>query len=328
VPVIVTLVPTDPDVGLRVVIVGGCAGTVTVKLTPLLATPPTVTTTFPVVAPVGTVATMLVALQLVAVVAVPLNLTVLVPWVAPKFAPAIVTLAPTNPDVGLKLVMLGPGEVTVKLTPLLATPPTVTMTFPVVAPAGTGVTMLVALQLVGVAVIPLNLTVLAPCVAPKFVPVIVTEAPNAPVVGFRLVIVGGGIVTVKLTPLLATPPTVTTTFPVVAPVGTVATMLVALQLVAVAAIPLNVIVLVLCDAPKFVPVIVTLAPTNPEAGFKPVILGPVELIVKLTPLLATPPTVTTTFPVVAPVGTVATMLVALQFVAVAAVPLNLTVLVP
>jgi hypothetical protein len=271
---------------------------------------------------------MLVALQLVAVVAVPLNLTVLVPWVAPKFAPAIVTLAPTNPDVGLKLVMLGPGEVTVKLTPLLATPPTVTMTFPVVAPAGTGVTMLVALQLVGVAVIPLNLTVLAPCVAPKFVPVIVTEAPNAPVVGFRLVIVGGGIVTVKLTPLLATPPTVTTTFPVVAPVGTVATMLVALQLVAVAAIPLNVIVLVLCDAPKFVPVIVTLAPTNPEAGFKPVILGPVELIVKLTPLLATPPTVTTTFPVVAPVGTVATMLVALQFVAVAAVPLNLTVLVP
>ena len=41
-----------------------------------------------------------------------------------------------------------------------------------------------------------------------------------------------GVVTVKLTPLLATPPTVTSTFPVVAPVGTVTTMLVALQLVA------------------------------------------------------------------------------------------------
>ena len=45
---------------------------------------------------------------------------------------------------------------TVKLTPLLATPPTVTTTFPVVAPAGTGATMLVALQLVGVAAVPLN----------------------------------------------------------------------------------------------------------------------------------------------------------------------------
>jgi len=60
------------------------------------------------------------------------------------------------------LVMLGAGGVTVKLTPLLATPPTVTTTFPVVAPAGTGVTMLVALQLVGVAAVPLNLTVLVP----------------------------------------------------------------------------------------------------------------------------------------------------------------------
>ena len=42
------------------------------------------------------------------------------------------------PDVGLRLVMLGAGTVTVKLTPLLATPPTVTTTFPVVAPLGTG----------------------------------------------------------------------------------------------------------------------------------------------------------------------------------------------
>jgi len=39
---------------------------------------------------------------------------------------------------------------TVKLTPLLATPSTLMTTFPVVAPAGTGATMLVSLQLVGV----------------------------------------------------------------------------------------------------------------------------------------------------------------------------------
>ncbi len=325
-PVIVTLAPTNPDVGFKLVMLG--AGTVTVKLLPLLATPPTVTTTFPVVAPAGTGATMLVALQLVGAVAVPLNLTVLVPCVAPKFAPVIVTLAPTNPDVGFKLVMLGAGTVTVKLLPLLATPPTVTTTFPVVAPAGTGATMLVAFQLVGVAVVPLNLTVLVPCDAPKFAPVIVTLAPTNPDVGFKLVMLGPEDVTVKLTPLLATPPTVTTTFPVVAPVGTGATMLVAFQLVGVAAVPLNLTVLVPCDAPKFAPVIVTDAPTNPDVGFRLVMLGAGTVTVKLVLLLATPPTVTTTFPVVAPAGTGATMLVALQLVGVAVVPLNLTVLVP
>ena len=69
---------------------------------------------------------------------------------------------PTTPDVGFRLVMLGAGVVTVKLTPLLATPPTVAITFPVVAPAGTGTTRLVALQLVGVAAVPLNDTVLVP----------------------------------------------------------------------------------------------------------------------------------------------------------------------
>ena len=141
---IVTDVPTAPDVGLRLLIVGVAS---TVKLDPLLATPPTVTTTFPVVAPAGTGTTILVALQLVIVVAVvPLNVTVLVPCVEPKFVPVIVTDAPTAPDVGLRLVIVGVAS-TVKLDPLLATPPTVTTTFPVVAPAGTFATMLVALQL-------------------------------------------------------------------------------------------------------------------------------------------------------------------------------------
>jgi len=57
--------------------------------------------------------------------------------------------------------MLG-GIVTVKLTPLLATPPTVMTTLPVVAPVGTGTAMLVAPQLVGVAAVPLKVTVLVP----------------------------------------------------------------------------------------------------------------------------------------------------------------------
>jgi uncharacterized protein YjeT (DUF2065 family) len=300
-----------------------------VKIAPLLAKPPTVTTTLPVVAPVGTGATMLVALQLVAVVAVPLNVTVLVPWVAPKLAPAMVTDAPTAPDVGFKLVMLGAETVglTVKFTPLLATPETVTTTLPVVAPTGTAATMLVALQLVGVAAVPLNLIVLVPCVAPKFAPAIVTELPTVPDVGFKLVMFGAGTVTVKLTPLLATPPTVTTTLPVVAPAGTATTTLVALQLVGVAVVPLNLTVLVPCVAPKLAPAIVTELPTVPDVGFKLVMFGAGTVTAKLTPLLATPPTVTTTLPVVAPAGTGITMLVPLQLVGVAAIPLNFTVLV-
>jgi hypothetical protein len=114
---------------------------------------------------------------------------VLVPWLAPKLVPAIVTTAPTGPELGVRLVMLGVSR-TVKLTPLLATPLTVTTTLPVVAPAGTGTLIEVAAQVVGVAGVPLNATVLVPCDAPKLVPLIVTEAPTAPEVGVRLVMLG------------------------------------------------------------------------------------------------------------------------------------------
>jgi len=213
----------------------------TLKLFPLLSTPLACTTTLPVVAPAGTGTTMLVALQLEGVAAVPLNLTVLLPCVAPKFVPATVTAAPTAPEVGETLAILG-AETTVKLDPLLATPDTVTTTFPVVAPLGTVATILAALQLVAVAVVALNLTVLLPCVPPKFVPVMVTEAPTAPVVGDKLAMFGVTR-TVKLDPLLSTPLACTTTFPVVAPDGTGALMLVALQLVGVATVPLNLTVL-------------------------------------------------------------------------------------
>jgi hypothetical protein len=79
----------------------------TMNATPLLGTLDTVTTTFPVVAPVGTGTTIVVAFQLVGVPAVPLNLTELVPCVDPKFAPVTVTEVPTTPDVGLRLRMFG-----------------------------------------------------------------------------------------------------------------------------------------------------------------------------------------------------------------------------
>ena len=270
-PAIVTDVPTAPDVGLTLVILGGV---VTAKVTPLLGAPFTVTTTGPVVAPAGTGATMLVALQVVGVAVVPLNLTVLAPCDAPKLLPAIVTDVPTAPDVGLTLVILG-GVVTAKVTPLLGVPFTVTTTGPVVAPAGTGATMLVALQVVGAAAIPLNWTVLAPCDAPKLLPAIVTDVPTTPDVGLTLVMLGGGggDVTVKATPLLGASFTVTTTGPVVAPAGTGATMLEALHIVDDAAVPLNQTVLAPCDAPKLLPAIVTDVPTTPDVGVTLVMLG-------------------------------------------------------
>ena len=160
----------------------GDGGTATENVTPLLARPPTVTTTEPLVAPLGTGTAMLVALQLVGVASVPLNVTVLGPFVAPKFAPAIVTAVPTGPDVGPSDVMDG-GTVTVNVTPLLARPPTVTMTGPLAAPPGTGTVRLVALHVVGVATMPPKVTVLEPLVAPKFAPVIVTAVPTGPDLG-------------------------------------------------------------------------------------------------------------------------------------------------
>ena len=169
--------------------------------------------------------------------------------------------------------------VTVKATPLLANlstgPPTVTTTLPLVAPNGTGTTMLVSLQLVHVPGIPLNVTVLAPTDAPKFVPVIVTEVPRGPDVGLRLAIVG---VTTKFAGLLGMPATVTTMLPVVAPVGTGAEMVVSLQLVGLAVIPLNAIVLVTCVAPKPVPVIITGVPIGPLLGAHPRMTGPAGVV--------------------------------------------------
>src|SRR2546426_2212280 len=107
--------------------------------------------------------------------------------------------APTGPCDRLSVEMLGPGLVTVNATPLLNTPPTVTTTLPVVAPFGTGVAILVAVQFAGAAAIPLKVTVLDPWLVPKFAPAIVTEVPMAPEFGVRLLMLGGRR-TAKLTP--------------------------------------------------------------------------------------------------------------------------------
>jgi hypothetical protein len=205
----------------------------TVNETPLLATPLTFTCTFPVVAPAGTGAVIVVAVHVFGVVAVPLNVTVLVPWTVPKAVPLMVTTLPTPPEVGERVVITG-GGVTVNVCVLLPVPPIVTSTGPVVAPVGTGTTMVVPFQLVGVAAVPLKVTVLLPWVKLKFVPVIVTGAVTAPEVGERLVMVGAAT---NQLPLLDIPFTVTTTAPVVTLVGAATTIWPAAQLVGVAASP-------------------------------------------------------------------------------------------
>ena len=83
--------------------------------------------------------------------------------------------------------------ITVNVTPLLDRPATVTTTGPVVAPEGTVTLRLVALALVTVAAVPLKVTASDAGVVEKFAPTIVTEAPAAPEVGDRLVMLGVGV---------------------------------------------------------------------------------------------------------------------------------------
>jgi hypothetical protein len=72
-----------------------------------LARPPTVTTTLPLIAPVGIGTTIVVADHDVGAAAMPLNVMVLVPFVAPKLVPLIVTTVATGPLVGERLVSVG-----------------------------------------------------------------------------------------------------------------------------------------------------------------------------------------------------------------------------
>jgi hypothetical protein len=118
---------------------------------------------------------MLDDVQSVGALGVPLKVTVLAPCDAPKLVPNMVTDVPTVPERGATLVIFG---VIMKFTPLLTTPPTVTVTLPLVAPKGAGTTILVGLQLVtDGATKPLKLTKLEPKAEPKPVPVIATAAP-------------------------------------------------------------------------------------------------------------------------------------------------------
>jgi hypothetical protein len=113
VPVIDTLVPTGPLVGVNDEIVGAAGGVaVTVKAFVLVPVPPLVVTAIgPVVAPLGTVALIAVSEATANVVAVtPLKVTLLAPV---KPVPTIDTVVPTAPPVGVndEIVGVGGGEV-------------------------------------------------------------------------------------------------------------------------------------------------------------------------------------------------------------------------
>jgi len=158
----------------------------------------------------------------------------------------------------------------VKLLALVPVPPgVVTLMGPLVAPAGTVAVIEIAEFTLKVALVPLNLTAVAPV---KLVPVMLTDVPTGPLRGVKPVIVGPGAVTVKLAALAPVPPGVVTLMgPLVAPAGTVAVIEMAeLTVKEDALVPLN---LTAVAPVKFVPVMLTDVPTGPLVGVKPEIVG-------------------------------------------------------
>jgi hypothetical protein len=216
VPVMTTSEPTGPVAGANEVIVGW---TVTTKSEALVPVPIEVTTEIlPVAAPAGTTVVICVGeLTVNAAFTVP-NRTTVVPL---KPVPVSTTVVPTGPFVGEKELITGAPCVTVKLVVVVAVPEgEVTDIAPEVAPAGTTAVIRVGELMVNVALAPLNLTVVT---SSRFVPLICTLVPGAPLVGENEEIVGGLAVTTKLLELTAVPDAVTTLIaPVAAPDGTVA----------------------------------------------------------------------------------------------------------
>jgi hypothetical protein len=212
VPWIVTPVPTVPLEGEKLVMVGP----VIVKLPLLVAAPVGVfTVILPVVAPSGTTAVILPLFWTEKAAATPLKVTDVAPV---KLEPLMVTFVPVGPLVGEKLVIFAP--LIVNVPELVAVPDgVVTVIFPVEAPLGTVAVIFTLVDTAKLAPTPLNVTSWAPV---RFVPLIVTLVPAAPMVGEKLVMVGTALLAgVKLDELCTVPIGVATVIlPGVAPAGT------------------------------------------------------------------------------------------------------------
>ena len=133
--------------------------------------------TTPVEAPGGIVNTTWVALTLVGTVTMLPSMT---PTVPARLVPVMVTLVPTGPFSGLRLVIVG-GDRTVNAPTLVALPlADVTWIVPVDAPGGTVKVSSVAERLLKAALVPLSFT----CVTSvRLVPVTVTVACAPPADG-------------------------------------------------------------------------------------------------------------------------------------------------
>ncbi|HEX7137806.1 MAG TPA: hypothetical protein VF219_08165 [Vicinamibacterales bacterium] len=207
-PLMVTDVPTRPLVGEKLLMIG--AG---VKDPALVAVPAGVVTLIvPVVVPAGATAEIWTLEFTVKLALVPLNFTDVVPV---KLAPLIVTVVPTGPLVGEKLVIAGSG---LNVDPEVAVPfGFLTLIVPIVASTGTIAVIWVVELIVKLADAPLNVTAV---VSRKTLPVITTLVPAEPLDGANPVILGRGL---NVALLVAVPAGFVTLIPpVVALTGTVA----------------------------------------------------------------------------------------------------------
>ena len=118
----VAVLPATAVAGERLVMTGTGLGTMTVKVPVLVAVPPgVVTARGPLVAPAGTTKVMVVAFTTAKpVMATPFSVTAVAPV---RSVPVMVTVAPAAPEVGVKLVMVGAGVVTVNEAPAEVPPP-------------------------------------------------------------------------------------------------------------------------------------------------------------------------------------------------------------
>src|SRR6266550_1155729 len=192
-PEMVTELPTAPEAGLKLVIFGRTLNTSVLTVGGLA--PQLDTVMRPVVAPTGTTAVICTDESTVKTVVLTVSNRTLDTQAESNPLPEMVTLSPTLPLVGVKLVIFG---TTVKVPALVAVPAgLVTVILPVMAVAGT------------VALIEVEeTTTSAPAETPpkvtsvavsRPVPSMVTSVPVVPLVGVKLVIVGAGTtLTVKV----------------------------------------------------------------------------------------------------------------------------------
>jgi hypothetical protein len=244
---------------------------VKVKSRPLLFMPLTVTTTLPVTAPAGTVATSAPGFQLLTVAATPPKVTVLAPCDEPKFEPEMVTVAPTAPEFVLRAVITGAalmmGKVVPEDVPAVSDTDRVAVPTLVIRLAGTA-----AISCVELTNVVLREVLPHSTDAPdaKLVPFTVSAKPALPAItdaGEVLVMVGTPTENVELAGVLPEEDpsgfvTAMTTEPAVATrlAGTAACNCVELTKVVVKAVPLHSTV---APGTKFVPVTVKVKPVLP-----------------------------------------------------------------